>query len=383
MNTLMAQDASFSQPLNNPLYLNPSFTGDNAGMRFISNNRLQWFPNLSSPYRTNSISLDDGTACNFFRNFKYGLMILDDDEGDGRLRTTFGGLLIGIPVRISKKMEVSLGYGAYIVQKSIDWDKLVFSDQLNPDNNNVTNSYQRGPSVSTLYTDMSWGINSKFETSRGRRSRNPSLYHNLGFSMLHFLNPDESLYGSGSYLPTTFNFSYAITIPNGKDWKEKGNYTLIYGVYHLQGTTFGNNNYLKNSKILSYGAQKEINIGFQKLIDGAFLLGSTYYNGFYPLINQNTQTIAPIFGYQFSTSNNNRIQLSYSLNLPFGNNAFYNGKLTAATHEISIIIFTRNKSILCDACNALDKSGTNFRTSTPGRGVSPCLMPKNAYVPAF
>ncbi|WP_127343503.1 PorP/SprF family type IX secretion system membrane protein [Ancylomarina longa] len=123
-----AQDIRFSQFYANKLYLNPALAGSTNSANVSLNYRNQW-PNLDLPYVTYSVSFD-----NFYEaiNGGIGIMLIQDDQGDGALKTTTFAGMYSFYLRINDDLIVRPALEAAFMQKKVDWENLVFPDQVSP-----------------------------------------------------------------------------------------------------------------------------------------------------------------------------------------------------------------------------------------------------------
>jgi len=126
--TSKAQDIRFSQFYANKLYLNPALAGSTNYSSVSLNYRNQW-PNLDLPYVTYSVSFD-----NFYEaiNGGIGITVIQDDQGDGALKTTSFAGMYSFYLRINDDLIIRPALQAAYMQKKIDWENLVFPSQVNP-----------------------------------------------------------------------------------------------------------------------------------------------------------------------------------------------------------------------------------------------------------
>jgi type IX secretion system PorP/SprF family membrane protein len=123
---LKAQDPHFSQFYANPLYLNPAFAGSKVCPRLVMNYRNQW-PSIPGSYVTYNASFDM-----HFNAIAGGLGVIvqADRAGEGVLNTQTAALIYSVRIALSKKWFLKVGAQAGFIQKSIDWDRLTFGDQI-------------------------------------------------------------------------------------------------------------------------------------------------------------------------------------------------------------------------------------------------------------
>lgn len=172
-----SQDPQFSQFYSNYLYLAPSFAGLTDKNRIAFNYRNQW-PQIHNGYQTYSVSFDK-----FIEKFSSGLGVLayQDVAGTGRMRTTSIGLQYSFDFRLTQSWHVRPGMHFNFTERGIDFDRLIWNDQISPDgtassSNEVRTLEKAGDidfSTSLLtYSDKFW----------------------LGFAVDHLLKPNQSLY---------------------------------------------------------------------------------------------------------------------------------------------------------------------------------------------
>ncbi len=193
-----AQDVHFSQYFTSPLTLNPANTGLTQGdWRASANFRTQWYTVSSNPYMSGTVSYDmpllrgklpEGDA------FGMGLMVLYDKSGTGGLQNITGGLSLAYHKTLgaAKRHTLSLGVQGYFTQKSINFSKLVFADQMNPA---MPEAYlataESFGNADVSYPDFNAGL-----MYTGRASDKSTIY--AGFSYYHIAKPEEKFLTSGT-----------------------------------------------------------------------------------------------------------------------------------------------------------------------------------------
>ncbi len=180
------QDPQFSQFYAAPLYLNPGFTGTTLEHRFILNHRLQW-PALPQAFATYAFSYDYNMRK---LNSGIGFIATTDKAGSADLRSTTVGLTYTYKIHLTDKWILSpgiqFGYGI----RTLDFNKLLFGDQLDFGN----------PDVPTLDPKFSELENNKFfDFSSGILLYNKDFW--FGVAAHHMNEPNNSLIGEVSELP--------------------------------------------------------------------------------------------------------------------------------------------------------------------------------------
>jgi len=148
LSTLHAQDIHFSQIGANPLAINPA----NAGM-FYENMRIgittrnQWF-NMTNPIKTMSLYID---GRKYFEipwqkkrnvviplDLTIGLSVYKFQAGSGNLNATSLFPVVGLKYDINGiftpkgQLSFSMATGISLIDKSLDYSKLTFNNQWNP-----------------------------------------------------------------------------------------------------------------------------------------------------------------------------------------------------------------------------------------------------------
>jgi len=230
----IAQDPTSSQFFFNQLYMNPSFCGitrdERAGLGF----RRQWPGVSNAKFETYDCW---GDIYSPFLNGGLGIMISQDVAGDSKLKTTSGSIMQSFEYSIRKVVRMRAGYGVSVVNKRIDWSKMVFSDQLDPVLGNIyTSNVNRQQDRNRTFADFSAGCMFDF---RMIKTHHTSISNSFGYSVNHLTQPDESLSGAANKpLPRrhTFHFTTTIEPNNGKGSKAVPWLFSPNIIYERQGT---------------------------------------------------------------------------------------------------------------------------------------------------
>ena len=126
VNALFAQDAAFSQYYGNPVYLNPALAGSKIDPRLTLNYRNQW-PAIPSTFITYAATYDQ-----FIEKISGGIafMVMNDNQGDGTITSTSAAAVYSFRVNITREMTLNAGFQTTYIQNKLNWDKLIFGDQL-------------------------------------------------------------------------------------------------------------------------------------------------------------------------------------------------------------------------------------------------------------
>ncbi len=195
-----AQDPQFTQFYANPLYLNPAFAGTARCPRLVMAYRNQW-PGLSGNYVTTSASYDQHVPT---ISGGLGLIAMSDNAGRGTLRTTSIAGIYSYQKALSRTFSIKAGMEVKYFQKSLDWSKLSFGDEIDERLGFIYNTREeeRGGQVNNV--DFSAGV-------LGFSDR---FY--FGGSVHHLTEPNESLVVGNSRLPMRFTGHAGAVIPIDK-----------------------------------------------------------------------------------------------------------------------------------------------------------------------
>lgn len=210
-NYTVAQDPVYSQFYHAPLQLNPAMAGNNEAPFFAANARIQW-PGLTKAYNTYSLSYDQFLPAS---NSGIGFAVLSDNSGDGALKNTKISGIYSYNLRIKRDHYVRGGIEAGLIQKSLDWDKLIFGDAIDPQFGAVSPGGTRYPSDEVQPGNTN---RNALDLSVGLLYYSPNLY--FGIAVDHLNNPpDEFLTNDEKNYP---GIPPRITLHAGYEYKLAG-----------------------------------------------------------------------------------------------------------------------------------------------------------------
>lgn len=220
---LKAQDPEFSQYYAAPLYLNPAFTGTASDHRFIANHRNQW-PAISNGFVTYALSYDYNLS---ELKSGLGLLLVTDKAGTASLRSTQLNFQYSYKVNLREKWVLSSGLNFGLGYRSIDFNKLIFGDQLVFDGGNSA------PSDDPVLGSI--GNTAYFDFGAGMLAYNRKFW--LGFSTWHLNRPNRSLIDEVTYIPVKISFHGGVRLPlyNGPFKRERVAAVAPSFVYKQQG----------------------------------------------------------------------------------------------------------------------------------------------------
>ncbi len=196
---VQAQDPEFSQYYAAPLYLNPAFTGTTNDHRFISNYRNQW-PNVAQWYATYAFSYDYNLAA---INSGFGFMATQDQAGSASMKSTEFNFLYSYKLHLSSKWVISSGLNFGYAVRSIDFNKLIFADQLQFNSTGTTPT-----SDPALFNS---GNAHYFDFKAGMLAYNRNFW--VGFAADHINEPNRSLLNQFAFVPLKVTVHGGVCVP--------------------------------------------------------------------------------------------------------------------------------------------------------------------------
>lgn len=233
------QDPVFSQFYNAPLELNPAFAGNSYASTVALNYRNQW-PLVQNVYQTYSASIDK--YVDRYRS-GLGLNLSTDSAGDGALKTTKISSFYAYRLPVKDDMYLKIGIEAGVINARLDWNKLFFPDQIDPEFGRVSPGGTPFPSFEVQPDKLS---NNYFDVSSGLLLYNPLFFAGLSFK--HLTSPDDSFLNGGNTfagLPMRISFhgGFQINLEEGRNKKDEGAFITPNVLYVRQADfsqlTFG------------------------------------------------------------------------------------------------------------------------------------------------
>lgn len=218
-----AQDPQFSQYYNAPLYLNPAFAGTSADHRFIVNYRNQW-PNLNNGFITYAMSYDYNMET---VKSGIGLLATVDKAGSANLTSTNINFVYSYKVQLENKWVFTPGLSFGYANRNIDFDKLVFGDQLD---------FNSDGQVPTTDMDISnLGNANYFDFGAGFLLYSKNFW--AGFSASHINKPNNSLLGEENEVPMKSSIHAGFRVPLYNGIMKREHYSSIAPsfIYKTQG----------------------------------------------------------------------------------------------------------------------------------------------------
>ena len=216
-NYLNAQDAHFSQFINNPLYYNPAYAGLENGLNINLSYRRLW-PKVPGRLENYFVSLNKSLW--IMPGFGgLGLIASSDVEGEGNLRTTSVSIPISSKIQLSESWIIQVAIMASYTNINIDWSQFVFGDQLNPIQGAIYSTSFIPPDINSKNIfDLGTGGFVKYESNPGQGTLKFNRIARIGFSAFHVNHPNLSFTGQDAFLPVKYVIFGDFTFPLTQDF---------------------------------------------------------------------------------------------------------------------------------------------------------------------
>lgn len=338
----MSQDPSFTQFFQKSSYVNPAYTGIYGGKEIhtIAHHREQW---MNAPLKfTTSLLSADWRVCQ--KNLGIGVIVLQNIEGDGLLTSTDFSIPLAAHIPISRELAFSSAIQTTFASRTINWESLIFSDQLDPILGNIYSSTASKPNDSYYRVYPSAGI---VITKKWTQQSKRHDYINFGIAAHHLPvgQNNESFYAQyeNSQYPTkyTIHGNWFAKVTPYKRFNTGGfigdffDYTNIYCKLENQGS-------LKKQKESFTTISAGAGFSMKKLI----MFGIGYRQGFRKNKNQigddferNLMSESIIFNTIFNINPKNlpyKLYITYSFDMNISDLGY---QFSGPTHEVSLNMY--------------------------------------------
>jgi type IX secretion system PorP/SprF family membrane protein len=203
---VFSQDIHFSQYTQTPSLVNPALTGISNVLRASVIYKDQW-RSITVPYKTYGASFEmkfkgsnwDRAGAHTTKTYKKafsrmagGLSFYSDKAGDGNMGSTQVNLSLATFVPLNKYSSLSLGLQGSLVQRKIDYSKLLFPDQYSGTTYDPT--IDQGETYGTnnfMYPDFAGGVAWSYGYNEKAIGANNEFRANVGVSLYHFNQPKQ------------------------------------------------------------------------------------------------------------------------------------------------------------------------------------------------
>lgn len=241
--TLKAQDPIYSQFFAAPLQINPASVGNTAAPRITLNYRNQWL-SFNNAFVTYSASYEQ-----FLEPLKssIGVMVQSDNAGNGIYSLTNVAAIYGYRLEVSRDFFLKIGIEVGGGQLALDWEQLVFLDQLDPIQGRISQTEEIPPiNLSRTYLDIGTGL-----MAYGKQFYGGISFKHVNAPEQNLLNINDNI-SSGLPMRTTIHAGGQFTLQEANSRKlgsfispnimliQQGNFgQLNGGAYVGAGSFFG------------------------------------------------------------------------------------------------------------------------------------------------
>lgn len=316
---IYSQDQNYSQFFNNGLYYNPSYAGLYHGVRTHFSYRNQW---TKLPYDFNSYNVAfDISARGLPGGGGLGAIVHSNNEGEGMVKNFYGGLILAARIPLNKvrgeeNLVAQFGITAALCQKKLNWDGLVFPDQLNGKYGNIyPTNFSEPEKSNVIYPDFNFGgVLAHYSENVNTR---------IGGALHHVFEPKIGFLNSETKLGLKFSAHGDIiaTIGENRKRNNKDDAAKINA-----GILFENQN----------GANT-YNVGATAYKSHVYL-GAWFRNE--DINTTNLNSIIFLTGISFPFEDDARIRLMYSYDYITNRNIG-----TGGSHEISLVLEFKNANV--------------------------------------
>jgi type IX secretion system PorP/SprF family membrane protein len=317
MTVAEAQDVNFSQYFNNPTYYNPAYVGLSMGFKARLNMRKQW-TGLAGDFHSFSFSADIADR-NIPGAGGIGFIATSVVEGTGKIKTTEIGIIPSVRIHVNRYSIVQIGALVSVMSRQVDWNNLVFSDQLDPILGNTGPSNFTKPSNQrpVIFPDFSMGGIYQLKLSH--------VIGTFGMAVHHITQPNQSFLQDIAPLPRKWvaHMDFIIDFQ-----RNRGYYNRARDIKLNPGVLFESQS---NLNIFSIGVNAYIsNVYF----------GAWYRNEIFE--QASFANIIWMVGVNIPFNDNSRIKLMYSFDM----NVSKNTNFTGPSHEVSLILELDNARLI-------------------------------------
>lgn len=322
LNNSNAQDASYSQYFNNPLYYNPAYTGLNLGMTIRMNARKMWTNMAGENYNANfSIDVADRKIPGAGG---IGLIANQSSEGLGLIKTTNIGILPAVRIPLAENAIIQVGALVSILSKQINWSgNMIFPDQIDARWGYIgLSEFQTPNNDHVIFPDFSFGTVLQFKGN--------NVIGTLGVAAHHLMEPNQAFYQTEAPLYR----------------KYVGHFDLIIDVSNKQ-YKYDNRIDFKINPGIMYQRQASLqcfNIGLNLYMSHVYI-GAWLKNDF--IENRNYSDLVLLAGIDVNFSASSKMKIIYSYDMTATTMNYFWGP----SHEVSLILNFDNIRFLNNSGN--------------------------------
>jgi len=310
-----SQDPNFSQFYNIPVYYNPAMNAMGNGLTITSHNRMLW-SKIPDHLNTYIIAVEIESI----GPFNLGGLFMSNTEGQANLKTNAGYFNFSYtPVDRNGKFNHKLQIGSSIgfLNKTINSNNFVFSDQLDEVYGKVHSSSFENNTNSFFTLDMKFGLADRWSNKFKLKDKIFEHILTYGVSVTNFPFSRE-------------NFIYP-EFKNVKKWTIHTDYEFKYGSNKVYTASFIFENQ-KPFQTFTFGINTRLPIN--QSANNHKLSFGTYYRSRLNSKIKNYDAIILTLGYdRFYEKNKPKFKIYYSYDLTTSQ---LNNKYSGGSHELSL-----------------------------------------------
>lgn len=341
---LQGQDPIFSQFFNSPLHLNPAYVGINGGVTGTATYRRQW-NEVPGGFNTMYMSMESFEPC---LPGAMGLSVWRDSEGEGLLTTTTANAYFGFVARAESRKTTHnfrLAVSPYWMEKRIDWERLVFSDQLDARFGAINSSaFQPDNYSPAQFGGINFGVVHRIDIDT-KGTEDIQLDYGVGLNnLLNFsLNtgPIESLQGLETGLPLRWTAHASIFVP-----------FLSIGENHIKSFRI-----VPQFRVEGQGGLNAVTVGASGMYQGGSI--GLFYHNRQPLDGfGNTDALIAYVGVGVDLDKRQALEIGLSYDLNIGGLRSMSGGVL----ELNVRYFLQNGGMMCGLFGRGGKLNSNGRS---------------------
>jgi type IX secretion system PorP/SprF family membrane protein len=148
-----AQETHFAQFYASGAYLNPALTGAEGNTKLTLNYRNHW-PQISNSFVTYNVGFEQAMQD---KNAAWGMNVYRDQAGDGKLTVTSYNASYAYEIKLNREWRLRTAMKIGVVEKNLDWGRLVFEDMIDSRQGIVYTSTQQLSGKPVRFVDVSAG----------------------------------------------------------------------------------------------------------------------------------------------------------------------------------------------------------------------------------
>jgi type IX secretion system PorP/SprF family membrane protein len=244
-----------------------------------------------------------------------GLYVNSNNDGVAFIHDLMVGLTLAVRIPITSYLVTQVGIKAAVGQRRVNWDDLVWTDQLSELYGNIYQSSFVPPDAGKkVYPDFGIGGLFLFANQEGNVSGT------AGVAVDHVFQPDIAFLSSGA-------------MPLPRKWVVQADAVISSGSGSANMSSGGSNDPLKVNPGIIYQNQ----MGLSALQAGINIMKfNVYLGGWYKTtLNSNaTSALALLAGYRYNFNEDMSIRFIYSYDMQISGNL----SGTGGAHEISLVL---------------------------------------------